>query len=521
MKSARYQKPATQFVFMPLLKPLVLAMTLGLAACLSPSADNATTSSSSAGSRTAESGVKDPGATPRGECGPGSLPETGLQGRVSQADHDSGKAAQGFTCNTQLVGSYVVKGAIGTVGGFKVERYRDKSGRDCAYYDSTLIYPSNILDREQGVSVFDMSNPAKPVKTASLVTPAMLSPHESVVVSQEGGILAAVLGNPAFGPGIVDIYDISQDCRNPVLKSSTPLGIFGHESGLSPDGKTFYSNAPGNGTIVALDISDPSVPKPLGVYNFNSHGLSLSNDGKRAYVADIGNTGVGAGGQRFAAPEGLRDTNPAGVTILDVSEIQERKPNPQVKVVSRVTWDTVTIPQNAIPFTRNGKSYLMEIDEYSAASAGGGVTAHGLIVGAGRIIDITDETKPRVVSNLRLQVHEQKNRAAIANDPGAANPTGGYAGHYCNIPSRVNPTIVACSMILSGLRIFDISDPENPVEVAYFNSPVQPRIVTVPAPASNRAMSSPTYVPERKENWYTDAFSGFYVVKVTNGVWKD
>lgn len=503
------------------LKPFVLTLTLGLAACLSPSSDNAPKTGSASPARIAESGVKDPGATPRGDCGPGSTPETGLQGRVSQADHDSGRASQGFTCNTQLVGSYVVKGAIGTVGGFKVERYRDKSGRDCAYFDTTLIYPSNILDREQGVSVFDMSDPSKPVKTASLVTPAMLSPHESVVVSQEGGILAAVLGNPAFGPGVVDIYDVSQDCRSPVLKSSTPLGIFGHESGISPDGKTFYSNAPGNGTIVAIDISDPTVPKPLGVYNFKSHGLSLSNDGKRAYVADIGNTGVGAAGQRISPPGGFQESTPAGVTILDTTEIQERKPNPQVKVVSRVTWDTVTIPQNAIPFTRNGKSYLMEIDEFSASGPNGGVAMHGLIVGAGRIIDITDEKKPRVVSNLRLQVHEQKNRAAIANDPGAPNPTGGYAGHYCNIPTRVNPTIVACSMILSGLRVFDISDPENPVETAYFNSPVQPRILTQPAPASNWAMSSPTFVPERKEIWYTDAYSGFYAVRVTNGAWKD
>lgn len=37
-------------------------------------------------------------ATPKASCGAGSLPETGMQGRVSQADHDSGRAAQGFTC---------------------------------------------------------------------------------------------------------------------------------------------------------------------------------------------------------------------------------------------------------------------------------------------------------------------------------------------------------------------------------------------------------------------------------------
>jgi len=98
----------------------------------------------------------------------------------------------------------------------------------------------------------------------------------------------------------------------------------------------------------------------------------------------------------------------------------------------------------------------------------------------------------------------------------------GYAGHYCNMPTRVDPGIVACSMILSGLRVFDIRDPYHPREIAYFNAPVTPRIVPpvgiVPAP-SNWAMSSPSFVPERGEIWYSDGLSGFCVVRVTNGVW--
>lgn len=440
-------------------------------------------------------------ATPQGTCGPGSRPESGMQGRVSQADHDAGRAAAGFTCNTQMVGSFAPERVIGTVGGFKVERYRDKAGRDCAYADSTLLFPTNILDMELGVNVFDMSDPTKPVRTARLITPAMLSPHESLVLSQEGGILAAVLGNPAFGPGIVDIYDVSEDCRRPVLKSSTPLGLFGHESGISPDGKTFFAGSPSTSTLVALDISNPSLPRPLWAGQYPSHGLSISQDGNRAYVASI------------------RD--PEGMLVLDISELQARKSNPQVKEVSRLTWETVSIPQNAIPFTSNGKQYVMEVDEYSGGNGGPlPVGIHGPVVGAARIIDISDETKPKVVSNLRLAVHNMANRAAIANDPGAQNPTGGYAGHYCNIPTRVNPTIVACSMILSGLRVFDIRDPANPVEVAYFNAPVKPRSLTLPAPASNWAMSSPSFVPERKEIWYTDGFQGFYVVRVTNNAWK-
>ncbi|HEY0972971.1 MAG TPA: hypothetical protein VGE57_00595 [Solimonas sp.] len=435
------------------------------------------------------------GPTPKASCGPGSKPETGLQGRVSREDHQSGRAAEGYTCNTEMVGFFGAANPIGTVGGFKVERYTDKAGRDCAYYDTTLLYPTNLLDLEAGVNVLDMSDPTKPVRTARLVTPAMLSPHESLVVSQEAGVLAAVLGNPALYPGIVDVYDLEPDCRQPRLRSSALTGFLGHESGMAPDGKTFYSASPGTPTLTAVDISNPLLSMPVWTGNYRSHGLSISNDGTRAYLA--------AG-------------NGNGVLILDVSEIQARKANPQVREIATISWDNQTIPQNAIPFTRNGKPYLLEVDEYS--SNGGTVTAHGDIVGAGRIIDISDETQPTIVSNLRLEVHEPENRAAIAGDPGAFLPIQGYAGHYCNVPTRVNPDIAACSMIVSGLRIFDIRDPKNPREIAYFNAPVKPRVTPV-FEASNWAMSSPSFVPERKEIWYTDGFGGFYVVRVTNGVW--
>ena len=441
------------------------------------------------------------GPAPKAVCGPGSRPELGMQGRVSRAEHESGRAAEGYTCNTVMVSNYVPPGVVtgtatGTIGGFKVERYTDSTGRDCAYYDTTLLYPTNLVDAEGGVNVLDMSDPANPVRTAQLLSPAMLTPHESVVVSQQAGVLAAVTGNPGFYPGIVDVYDLKADCRTPQLRSSTPFGFLGHESGLSPDGKTFYSASPGTPTLTALDISNPLIAIPLWTGPYYSHGLTIGADGNRAYLA--------AGDDQ-------------GMVILDTSQIQSRAANPQVTEIGSVTWPSMTIPQNAIPFTRNGKAYVLEIDEFSA-NEGGGVAGNGSKVGAGRIIDISDETKPVVVSDLRLEVHEPENRATIADDPGAMLPVQGYAGHYCNLPTRTNPDIVACSMIASGLRIFDIRNPAKPKEVAYFVAPARPRTTPV-FEASNWAMSSPSFVPERKEIWYSDGYSGFYVIRVTNGVW--
>jgi hypothetical protein len=448
------------------------------------------------------------GATPKAVCGPGSNPEIGIQGRVSRAEHQSGRAADGYTCNTELVGSRLVPDAIGTVAGFKVERYVDAAGNDCAYYDSALLYPLGIVDGENGVNVLDMSDPTQPRLTARLSTPAMLTPHESLVVSKARGLLVSVAGNAALAPGIVDIYDISQDCRQPVLKSSRLLTLFGHESGLSPDGKTFYVASPGTPTLTAVDISDPERPRVLKTMPYSSHGLSISADGNRAYLAGVGLSGAACA---FAVTCDLPDPNlDRALIILDVSEIQARKPDPQVREVARLTWPRMSIPQNALPFTSKGKPYLLEIDEFARAGE----------VGAARIIDISDETNPFVVSDLRLEVHNPEHFDEIAGDPGASFIGQGYAGHYCNLPTRVDPTIAACSMIASGLRVFDIRDVHKPREVAYFNAPMQPRL-TPYLEASGYAMASPEFVPERKEIWYSDVYSGFYAIRVTNGAWPD
>jgi hypothetical protein len=110
----------------------------------------------------------------------------------------------------------------------------------------------------------------------------------------------------------------------------------------------------------------------------------------------------------------------------------------------------------------------------------------------------------------------------IAGDYGAQNPTQGYAAHYCNVPRRKNPGIMACSMILSGLRVFDIRDPRRPKEIAYFVAPPD-TISDTGGPViderANWAMAQPDFVPERGEIWYSDGTSGFWALKVDPKIW--
>ncbi|HEX8068104.1 MAG TPA: hypothetical protein VF520_16420 [Thermoleophilaceae bacterium] len=437
--------------------------------------------------------------TPSTRCGAGSKPEPGMQGRVAKDDVDAGRAADGYWCNLTRIGH------VGATGGFRVHRYVDKSGHECAYYDTALLFPTNALNFSldaTGVAVLDMSDPRNPVRTATLVTPAMQTPHESLNISVQRGVLAAVMGNPAQYPGGVDVYDISADCRQPVpMAAAFPATPFGHESGMAPDGLTFYPSSPAS-SMSAVDISDPRVPRRLWTSEeFSTHGLTVSADGRRAYLASTQH----------------------GLIILDTSEIQDRKPEPQAHEVSRLTWSNMTIPQNAIPVTIKGRPYVVEVDEYSKNDGGGnGVAGHGDRVGAARIIDISDERHPFVVSNLRLAVHQKENRAAIAGDYGAQSPVQGYAAHYCNVPRTADPGVVACSMILSGLRVFDVRDPRNPREIAYHVAPPSNVSETGGPVIDERAdwaMSQPAFAPERREIWYSDGTSGFYVLKVDEDVW--
>lgn len=181
------------------------------------------------------------------------------------------------------------------------------------------------------------------------------------------------------------------------------------------------------------------------------------------------------------------------------------------EVVSRLTWPEISIPQSTIPVSIGGRPYVIESDEFSS-------TANGSI-GASRIIDISDETAPRVVSNLRLDVHMPDNRATVADDTSALIG-GPYSGHFCSVPTRVEPGIVACSMLRSGVRVFDITDPLAPREVAYVSRPASQDCFTEGRGTSAclHTGSTVAFVPERSEMWISGQQSGFHVVRLTNGV---
>ncbi len=108
-----------------------------------------------------------------------------------------------------------------------------------------------------------------------------------------------------------------------MLRSTFRLPVVSHGFRLSDDGKTAY--ALGHGTanagkagryLAAIDLTDPAKPSLLLEYpEHGGHDMDLSPDGNRAYLAGEG-----------------------GLLILDVSDVQARRPDPEIRLVKHLTW---------------------------------------------------------------------------------------------------------------------------------------------------------------------------------------
>lgn len=371
---------------------------------------------------------------PRANCGPGSVPETGLQGQVPLADRKSGRSRRGYSCNLQLISRYQGQGQ-GTVGA---------SYGTCQYLGTIL--PSAVTGRHPGVNVIDMSDPRRPRLTDSLISPATLGgTWETLKVHQARGLLAAVSVGLVSGGFFVSVYDVKTDCAHPRLLNGirgtklTMPGLFpGHEAGWSPDGRTYWTTGTVAGTIAALDMSRPASPRVIynGTTGLTNHGVGVSSDGNRIYVANI----------------------PTGVITFDSSDIQRRDEHPQLRRISEVNWSDGLVTQHAIPFTDHGRPYLVAADELGS----GGV----------RILDISNERRPKTIRKLKLEINRPGNMKLRGADT-AKDGIFGYDSHYCSLDRLTDPTALACGWAQSGIRVFDIRDLKHPREIAYFNPPAQ------------------------------------------------
>lgn len=90
-----------------------------------------------------------------------------------------------------------------------------------------------------------------------------------------------------------------------------------------------------------------------------------------------------------------------------------------------------------------------------------------------------------------------------------------YDDHYCTPDRLHDPTILACGQIMSGLRVYDIRDPEHSKEIAYYNpGTLSPSDETV-----DWALARPVIRRDLGQIWFVTTFGGFFAVEFENGLW--
>ncbi len=361
------------------------------------------------------------GSVPRAICGPGDHTESGLQGQTTPQERFSGDSERAYNCNLELVGQYQGEGNYSQDG--------PAYAGNCAYFGTDRV---TNLQQHLGMTVIDASDPQHPQPSAYLNdTAAALAPHETPKVNAQRGLLA--------------------------------VGQFaGH-------GMTFYltQNSFNIGDhLYIVDLSDPSNPQELPPWQFlgdgRPHEAWLNAAGTRLYAGQPGTFGHNFG---LDGPDGL--------VILDVSDYQFRRPNPQIRIISKLFWDDQGVAEPMYPFSSKGRQYVVSSDEVGGNGGVGGAPAacargaspHGYP----NIIDITDETNPKIVAKLRLEVSDPANCALLLNDPpevGGGIPA--YNEERCVTDRPNNPTMLACAFQFAGLRVFDIRDLSHPKEIAYW-----------------------------------------------------
>jgi len=139
--------------------------------------------------------------------------------------------------------------------------------------------------------------------------------------------------------------------------------------------------------------------------------------------------------------------------------VQARKPNPQIRVISKLLWKDGAAAQHTINVKIGGKPHVIFVDE----GGSGGNSPHGwqAACDAGlpawpfaRIIDIRDEVRPKIVSRLMLEIHNPANCSRVLPDlAGLSSFT--YGSHYCSVDNRHHATHARVRVLQfghSGLR---------------------------------------------------------------------
>jgi len=379
-----------------------------------------------------------------------------------------------------------------------------------------------------GVLVVDIARPSAPRVVGEIGPPDEGNPGESsrelrvwpqqhlllvLNVACNAALHACADGGPAATVRCYDIAGAAAAAPRLVATyypSRLPHEFFLWADPLRPARALLYISTPyGTGAdLLVVDISgaraghiaeiaswDAAIPDAVG-YDW-LHSLSLSPDGRTAYLAHLG----------------------GGFLMADTSDFAADRPHPQVRLITppanRAHWGTPGAHSAVRLF---GKPYALTTDEVYGLYAGLPI-GRGCPWGWVRLIDIHDPTRPVVVSEYRVRPYDDP--ASCASLPQDRDIDASYSSHN----PTLTPHLAFVTWHAAGLQAIDIADPLHPTAAGSFVPAPLPTVATEdPALSSGSAKvvfwSYPViqngliYVVDIRNGLYVLRYHGPYAAEV-------
>lgn len=352
---------------------------------------------------------------------------------------------------------------------------------------------------EPRISVLDVTDPAAIELVATIEGPSdtatwQVQVADGLLIQGMEHIPVPWGGDPSRpGDEGVRIFDVS-DTRSPRLLSHWRTGDNGVHRNHYTGGRYVHCAAhqPGfDGNLyVILDIADPSRPVVAGRWfvpeQYTAAGASagprISLHGP-AYVE----------GDRAYLPYGA-----AGLVILDISDVT--RPRQISRLEIGAAFSSTIAMHTAI--ARPGRGLLLVNTEAIAERQQEPYNFAG-------IVDISDETKPRLVSLLPIPVPDDD-----AGYPNFSLRGGRFGPHNQHHPQNGDPNLFDSDDVLfltwfnAGLRVYDISDEYLPREIASY----------LPEDPTERRGLLPRDLVTQSEDVLVDARGYIYVSDKNHGL---
>jgi len=322
-----------------------------------------------------------------------------------------------------------------------------------------------------GLRIVDVSSPANPTEVGAYDTPdvargvAVADSYAYVATGNHGGLRVMDISNPP-APTQVGFYDTLGNAEGVAVADGYAY-VVGWGSGLqvvdisnpaSPSQIGAYY-IPGTLLDVAVasdhayivdrfdglrivDVSNPTTPFETGFYNTPGHALNVAIAGNYAYLADLyyGLRIIDISSPVNPTERGVYYANATGVAVsgtyayitngygLEVIDVSDPLNPTKVGVCDRWVYaNNVTV----------ARGYAYIADCWS-----------GL-----RVVDISDPTDP-----IEVGFYET-----------SGNPLDvTVVGRYVYVAE--GPTFHSGQYVSGGLRVVDISDPANPIEIGFYNT---------------------------------------------------